>query len=267
MSADAGAEFFMTLPRNGISGPSIAVKFTSIYRSIPMRQFLAPLFLIPLMALPLAAAAQDRLITVTGEGLVAAVPDLAFVNLGVSQQAETAAAAMAAMTSSMTAVMDRLATAGIAPVDIQTGQLTLDPVYDNSTYDGTGTPKINGYIATTMLQVRVRDMAIVGQVLDAVVQDGANRLAGVTFDLANRGPALDEARRRAVADAQARAALFAQASGVALGALITLTEQSGYLNPMPMFDARMEGASGAVPVAGGEVSLQAMVTMVYAIAE
>lgn len=232
-----------------------------------MRRFLAPLFIIPLLALPLAAVAQDRLITVTGEGLVAAIPDLAYVSLGVSRQAETAAAAMAAMSASMTAVMDRLAAAGITPTDIQTGQLTLDPVYDNSSYDAGGVPKINGYIATTMVQVRVRDLTVVGTVLDAVVQDGANRLAGVTFDLADRGPAMDEARRRAVADAQGRAALFALASGVALGPLITLTEQSGYLNPAPMFDARMEGASMAVPVAGGEVSLQAMVTMVYAIAE
>lgn len=247
--------------------PSISVKFTCIYRSTRMRQFLAPLFLIPLMALPLAAAAQDRVITVTGEGIVAAVPDLAYVNLGVSQQAETAGAAMGAMSLSMTAVMDRLATAGIAPVDIQTGQLTLDPVYDNSSYDSSGGSKILGYVATTMVQVRVRDLTVVGTVLDAVVQDGANRLAGVSFDLADRGPAMDEARRRAVGDAQARADLFATASGVTLGALITLTEQSGYMNPAPMFDARMEGTSMAVPVAGGEVSLQAMVTMVYAIAD
>lgn len=236
-----------------------------------MRLFLAPLFLIPLMALPMAAAAQitaqDRVITVTGEGLVAAVPDLAFVSLGVSQQADTAGAAMDAMSSSMTAVLAQLASAGIAPADIQTGQLTLDPVYDTGSYDGGGTPVITGYMATTMVEVRVRDIAAVGDVLDAVVQDGANRLAGVRFDLADKGPALNEARRRAVADAQARAALFAEASGVSLGSLLTLTEQAGYMNPQPMFDARMEGTGMAVPVAGGEVSLQAMVTMVYAIAE
>ena len=236
-----------------------------------MRQFLAPLFTIPFLVLPMAAGAQgpvaERLITVTGEGIVAAVPDLAYVNLGVSQQAETAGAAMDAMSTSMTAVMDRLATAGIAPVDIQTGQLTLDPVYDNSSYDSSGGAKIIGYVATTMVQVRVRDLTVVGAVLDAVVQDGANRLAGVSFDLADRAPAMDEARRRAVADARARAELFAAASGVTLGVLITLTEQSGYLNPAPMFDARMEGASMAVPVAGGEVSLQAMVTMVYEVAD
>ena len=218
-----------------------------------------------LIATPVLA--QDRLITVTGEGLVAAIPDLAYVSIGVSQQAETAAEAMAAMSAGMTAVMAQLAAAGIAPTDIQTGQLTLDALYDNSSYDGTGTPDVIGYVATTMVEVRVRDLTLVGTVLDAAIQDGANRLGGVRFDLANPGPAMDEARRRAVADAQARAALFAAASGVSLGALITLTEQSGYMNPAPMFDARMADASMAVPVAGGEVSLQAMVTMVYAIAE
>lgn len=233
------------------------------------------LFAIPLTVLVLAmasltalpAVAESRLITVTGEGLVAAIPDLAYVSIGVSQQAETAGLAMAAMSSGMTAVMAQLEAAGIAVTDIQTGQLTLDPLYDSSSYDGTATPAVTGYVATTMVEVRVRDLAQVGLVLDAAIQDGANRLGGIRFDLANRAPALDEARRRAVADAQGRAALFAEASGVALGALLTLTEQSAYVNPMPMFDARMEGASMEVPVAGGEVSLQAMVTMVYAIAE
>lgn len=233
------------------------------------------LFAIPLTVLVLAMAsltalpalAESRLITVTGEGLVAAIPDLAYVSIGVSQQAETAGLAMAAMSSGMTAVMAQLDAAGIAVTDIQTGQLTLDPLYDSSSNDGTATPAVTGYVATTMVEVRVRDLAQVGLVLDAAIQDGANRLGGIRFDLANRAPALDEARRRAVADAQGRAALFAEASGVALGALLTLTEQSAYVNPMPMFDARMEGASMEVPVAGGEVSLQAMVTMVYAIAE
>ncbi len=206
----------------------------------------------------------DRLITVTGEGSVAVSPDLAFVNLGVSQDADTADQALTGMSVAMAAVLARLDAAGIAPADIQTGQLSLDPRYDYNSYDGV--PKMLGFTATTMVDVRVRDLAKLGGVLDAVVEDGANRLGGVRFDVVDKTDVMETARRAAVADAMARAAVFADAAGVTLGDLVSLTETAGYTAPMPMTALRMEADAGSVPVATGEVSLQAMVTMVYAIA-
>lgn len=207
---------------------------------------------------------SDRLITVTGEGSFAVVPDLAYVNLGVTQDAETADAALTAMSIAMTAVLARLDAAGIAPADIQTGQLSLSPRYDSSSYDGT--PKMLGFTATTTVNVRVRDMAKLGGVLDAVVEDGANQFGGISFDVADRTAAMEASRRAAVADGRAKAELYAEAAGVTLGDLVTLNEQGGYMAPAPMMEARMAADAGSVPVAAGEVSLQSSVTMVYAIA-
>jgi uncharacterized protein len=237
-----------------------------------MHPFLRSVFAAAALGLALTgiAAAQtvtmaDRLITVTGEGSVAMTPDLAFVNLGVSKDAETADQALTAMSLAMTNVMTRLAAAGIEPADIQTSQLSLDPRYDTSSYEGT--PRMLGFAATTMVNVRVRDMAKLGGVLDAVVEDGANRFGGVTFDVVDRKTVMDAARRAAVADGRARAELFAEAAGVTLGDLVTLTEMGGYYAPAPMMEARMVADAGSVPIAAGEVSIQTSVSLVYRIAD
>lgn len=207
---------------------------------------------------------EGRSITVTGEGEVAAVPDMAYVSIGVIHEAEPAADAIAAMSAATAAVLALLAEVGIAPADMQTGQLSLEPRYVHSnTYDDG--PRITGFIATTSIDVRVRELPQLGAVLDAAVQDGANRLGGVRFDLQDRAPVLDEARRRAVADARGRAELFAEAAEVDLGEVQTISEVVFYDGPRPMMEASFARDAMSVPIAEGEVSLKAQVTMVYRI--
>lgn len=224
-----------------------------------------------LLAAPSAAPAQEagpRVIQVTGEGRSAAAPDLARVSLGVAHQAKTAGEAMDMMSEGVTAVLAVLEAQGIAPADVQTGQLLLEPAYDyNASYSGS-TPPLVGFVATQMLDVRVRDLASLGTLLDAVVTDGANRLNGVSFDVDDPEAALDEARRAAVADAADRAALYAEATGLGLGPIVSISEGGGVVQPFPLFAARdaAEGAM-AVPVAPGEVNLSAFVTITYAIQE
>ncbi|NCO87606.1 MAG: SIMPL domain-containing protein [Rhodobacterales bacterium] len=236
-------------------------------KSLILNAFFAGALLAGALALPLHAEAADqpRVITVTGEASVTALPDLARISIGVSEQATSAQEALRAMSAGTAAVLARLEAAGIAATDMQTGQLSLEPQYDYSGYSGA--PKMNGFVASTMIEVRVRDLALLGEVLDAVVADGANRLGGVSFDLAERRPALDAARRDAVAVARARAELFAQAAGVELGALMSLSENGGYSAPLPMFARGEMMDAASVPVAAGEVALQASVTLVYAIAD
>jgi len=216
------------------------------------------------LALPALADAPPRQIIVTGEGLVAATPDMAWVSVGVSHDALKAVEAMNMMSVAMAAVLAELEAAGIAPADLQTGQLSLEPRYDYSSYDGV--PKMLGYTAATTIEVRVRVLDDLGSVLDAVVNEGANRLGGIRFDLDDKTQVMADARRAAVVDARGRAELYAQAAGVTLGALQTLTESGGYMAPAPMYELRMAADAGsAVPVAAGEVNFQAMVTLVYAI--
>jgi uncharacterized protein YggE len=222
---------------------------------------------------PLALAAQEaaptapqlpRMIQVVGEGRATATPDMARISLGVSQQAKTAGEAMDAMSAGMATVLATLGERGVAQNDIQTGQLMLEPAYNYNTPDGN--PVMTGFIATQILDVRVRDLGALGEVLDAVVEGGANRVNGVTFDVTDPQAVTDEARRDAVEDARARAELYAEASGVGLGELVSISESTIYTPPMPMYDAR-GGAEQAmsVPIAPGELSMVTNVTVTYAI--
>ncbi|MEY4871581.1 MAG: hypothetical protein RLZZ563_911 [Pseudomonadota bacterium] len=232
-------------------------------------RFLSATVLSGLMMLPAVAMADSHIaapatISVTGEGIVAAAPDLATVSLGVTMQGDTAAAAMAAGNSALQAVLERLKAAGIEDRDLQTSNLSLNPNWQSG--DGTTAPVIVGYIASNILSVRVRDLDKLGAVLDAVVTDGANTLNGISFGLADPDPVLDQARTEAVADARGRAELLVGAAGVKLGRILSIAESGGMMPmPAPMF--RMEAASDAVPVAGGEVGMSASVTITYEIVQ
>lgn len=208
--------------------------------------------------------ASPATITVTGEGVVSGVPDQAIVTLGVTMRAETAAQAMAANSEAQAKVIARLLAAGVGERDIQTSNLTLNP--DWRSRDGSTAPEVVGFVADNQVTIRVRDLASLGAVLDAAIQDGANTLNGLSFGLSEPRPAMDKARQQAVADAKARADLLAQAAGVSLGKIVTISESGGYVQPAPMFKADFAEAA-PVPVQGGEVATTANVTIVYEIVQ
>jgi hypothetical protein len=226
---------------------------------------LAPLALPAQEAAPAAAdAGLPRVIQVVGEGRATAAPDLARVSLGVSHQAATAGEAMDAMSAGMSQVLGTLGTAGIAQNDIQTGMLMLEPAYNYNTPDGN--PVMTGFIATQILDVTVRDLGALGDVLDTVIDGGANRVNGIYFDVSDPALVTDDARRDAVADAAERAALYAEAAGVALGDLVSISESTVYAPPTPLYDGRGGAEQAAsVPIAPGQVSLVTSVTVTYAI--
>ena len=210
-----------------------------------------------------AAGETKGQITVTGEGVVASAPDMASISLGVTPQAKTAAAALAENNTAMQAVMDRLASAGIDGRDLQTSNLQLNPNWVQN--EGMQTPEIRGYTASNMLTARVRDLTILGSVLDAAVQDGANTLNGLSFEQSNPKPAQSTARKLAVEDAKTKATEMLAAAGASLGKIISISESGGYVSPMPMMKAAMDSA--AVPVAGGEIGITAQVTIIFEIAQ
>ena len=219
------------------------------------------------LALPAAAETVPATIAVTGEGKVEMAPDMAMLSLGVMTQADTAAAALKANSDGLSGALDRLKAAGIEGRDIQTSGLSLHPNVD---YSSSGRePQVRGYTASNMLTVRLRDLSVLGQTLDAVVTEGANTLNGLSFGLQNPDEATDEARRRAVADAAHKAALYAEAAGVTLGRIVTISEQGNYGGPQPMMmaEARLAKDAGSVPVASGEISIGATISVVYEIAQ
>lgn len=210
-------------------------------------------------ALPEAA----RQMVVTGTGEVAMAPDMAMVRIGVSHRDPAAGAALQQTSDAVAAMLARLADLGVAARDIQTTGLSLHPVWRNQP-DAQGQPVPDGFEASNMVSLRLRDMAALGDVLDALVADGANRLDGISFGLQDPEAAMDEARRKAVADAQRKATLYAAAAGVGVGQVISLSEAGGGM-PRPLMMEMAAMRADSTPVAAGEVGITATVQMVFAL--
>ncbi len=236
------------------------------------RFFKACAMALGLIAAPLIAQADmpkitERTITVTGTGQADAAPDIATLRVGVTSEAKTARAAMDQTNARTAAVIARLAGLGVAERDMQTSGLSLNPVWSNRpSANGHTVNVITGFVARNGLTVRARDLDGLGALIDSVVSDGANDIGGIAFGVDDPAPLLDAARRDAVADAMARARLFAGAAGVTLGPLKTLSENGGYAPQPRMMEMAMSRDAGA-PVARGEVSYSATVTMVFGIGE
>lgn len=206
-----------------------------------------------------------RTIRVTGEGKASAAPDMAVIHTGVVTQATTAAEAVAANNEQMAKIMATLKDLKIADKDIQTSNFSVQPVYEPHREQRVS-PRIAAYQVSNQVQVKVRKVADLGRALDALVSSGSNQLNGVSFQLADPKPVLNQARAAAVADAQERAELYAKAAGVRVGEVLTISEEAQSI-PQPMFRGRamaMEAASD-VPVAAGELDFPAQVHVVFAL--
>jgi uncharacterized protein YggE len=206
----------------------------------------------------LPASAQGRL-TVQGVGQVTAVPDVARLSIGVAREAETAGEALAAVSDATAAILTRVARAGVAERDVQTGELSVQP--RRSSRQDDAPPGIEGYVARNVLTLSIRDLDGLGPLIDASVAEGANQMSGLSFGLADPSDARDEARRRAVRDAMDRAAVLAETAGLALGDVVSLTEGMPARQPGPVF--AMEEAMRSIPVALGEVAETITVTLVF----
>jgi hypothetical protein len=215
---------------------------------------------------PQLAAAQSapppRIITMSGHGEARAVPDTAMLSAGVSAQAPTAAAALAANTTRMQSVLAALKKQGVPEKDIQTSNFSISPQYANGNGEA---PRITGYQANNQVEVRLEDVSKLGATLDALVTAGANQMNGVSFLIRNDTALLADARAAAVAEARLKAETFAKAAGVSLGAILSIGE-AGNEGPRPMYAAApMMVRAKAVPVALGEQSVNADITIIWEI--
>jgi uncharacterized protein YggE len=215
-------------------------------------------------AAPAVAEDAPPSITVMGTGQVSAPPDEAKIGVGVVTEAPRAADAVKANATAMQKVFAALDAAGIDRKHVQTSRFDVSPVYADGDPQRRTPPAITGYRAANQVQIEVLGVDKVGTVLDALVGAGANELGGISFDIAEPAPLLDDARRKAIADAHRKAELYAKEAGVALGRVLRIDEAGRGGPPVPVAYARMEAA--ASPIAAGELDLSASVTVTYAIA-
>lgn len=222
-----------------------------------------------LAAGPFSAQAQtrevrlERSITVSASGSARAVPDIAHITTGVISDAETARAALTANSAQMRKVVDGLRAAGIDAQDIQTQHFAVHPRYHHPKTGGA--PQLVGYQATNSVRVTVRDLGKLGEVLDQVVSLGSNQTGGITFEVSNADKLKDEARRAAMANALRRARLLAGEAGAKVGQVLAIAEEVSGPIHRPAVMARAAMAAESVPVEAGSQSLEARVTVTWAL--
>ncbi|HEY6870090.1 MAG TPA: SIMPL domain-containing protein [Novosphingobium sp.] len=229
---------------------------------------------------PAIAAAQTppvvspgaTLLSVAAEGKVARTPDVATFGAGVVSQGKTASEAMTANAADMSRVIAALKKAGVADKDIQTSNLSLNPVYQPQRTLPGGTveppqPRIVGYQANNTVSVRQRKLGEMGKVIDALVSAGANQVNGPGFELDDPEPAQDEARTAAMTKARARAELYARAAGLRVMRILSISESGGWSPPQPvMYKMAMADAAPATPVQAGELQMNVNVTVQFELA-
>ena len=197
-------------------------------------------------------------LSVTGQ--VTQAPDVATISAGVVTQARTAGEAMADNARSMAATVAALRRANVAERDIQTASISLSPQYR---YADNQPPALTGYQASNRVSVRLREIARTGGVLDALVAAGANQIDGPTFAIDHPDAALDQARTQALADARARAELYAKAAGLHVVRIVTIREDgNGPPIVRPMMAMAVKRAADT-PVESGEQDVTATLSVTF----
>lgn len=211
---------------------------------------------------PSQALDPPQVIT-SGEGMVKATPDRAWVTIGAESRSKSSRDAQQQNATVMTAVQQKLASLGVPKDAIRTTTVDLQLEFDYN--NGRQTPR--GYVARNVIEVRVDDLAKLGELLDAAVASGAASIHGVRFDLKAREEMERTALQNAVRDANEKAQVIARGLGRNIDRIIRVEEQfTGGAPPQPMMRSfAMEKADAATPIAAGEIEIRAQVRLTAAI--
>jgi hypothetical protein len=212
------------------------------------------------LVLPTSAFADQRTISVAGQGQASAVPDQAMLSAGVATTAHTANAALADNAQKMTAVFAALKAAGVPERAIQTSNFSVSPQYSNNNNDA---QRITGYQVSNQVDVTLDDTKKLGPAIDALVAAGANQINSVNFGLRDNSALMTKAREAAMADARRRAETLAGAGNGSVGAVLSISEGSTE-TPRPVMYRAVAMAPGApTPTAAGEESVSVTVNVTY----
>ena len=214
-------------------------------------------FAVLLSALPLSV--QAGTITVSGQGVVSAVPNMASISMGVSHEAKEAQEAMDKVSAGINDVIASLKMTQVAAKDMQTSQISLRPVWTYS--ERTNTSKVTGFAASVTLSVTLRDLGAMGDVLTRVVSVGGNQFHGISLGLEDSAALEVDARALAVADAMDKANQLAEAAGLKIVDVVSISEGGSPSYPVARMDMAM--ASESMEIEAGETSVTKSVTMVF----
>ena len=207
---------------------------------------------------------QPRTINVTGNAQVILAPDIAYISIGVHSEAKTAKEAVASNNSQTQAVIDAIKGKGVDAKDIQTTNFS---VYQQEKFAPTGEDLGSFFMTDNTVYVTMRNIAKIGDILDASISAGANSIYGINFDVQDKESALATGRDQAMVDAKSQAEQLAKASGATLGDVQSISYYSS--SPSPIYydtkAAGVGGGGGSVPVSPGQLTLTVSVSVTYAI--
>jgi uncharacterized protein len=203
-------------------------------------------------------------VVVIGEGSVTVPPDYAEIKSGVTTRAKTAKEAADANAKLMTAIATALTDSGVDQKNIQTAQFSVQPIYMQQ--QSNAERKLSGFTVSNQVNVTIRQIAKLGDIVDRLVTAGATDIGDIEFLHSDPAKLLDQARAAAIADARHKAELYAQAAGLSLGRAAWITEDPGYAPVMPMAAMRGGLAKMATPIAPGEDTLNVRITVGFDVA-
>ena len=196
------------------------------------------------------ASSPERSITISAEGKVEAVPDIATTNFSVVSEGKDAKTVQKNNSDKINAVLAFLKSEGVAEKDVKTTNYDLYPEYDYRNYptpSGSGLPNpIIGYRLTQTLTVKIRDLNKVGEILEGVVSRGINQTGGVSFDIDDPDNLKDQARTEAFAKAREKAAALVGQSGAHIGRIVNIIESDFSVPPIPYYG--LDGLGGGAEV-------------------
>jgi uncharacterized protein len=221
------------------------------------------MLLTPAAAAQQPAALEPPVVVTTGEGIVEAAPDRAWITIAAETRAGNPREAQRRNTEAMTPVIDRIRGAGIAADAIRTIGYDLQQEWDY-----TNNQRVSrGYVAHNTIEVRVDAIDRVGELLELAVGSGATTVGGVRFDLKDRKKLEREALRLAVEDARTRADAAASGAGRTVDRVLRIdpADDGGGPTPMPRVAFAAAKAADAAPIAPGQLQIRSQVTLTSAL--
>jgi uncharacterized protein YggE len=201
------------------------------------------------------ASPHHQGMTLTGQGRVTLVPDLAVIRLGVQNNGTDLEEMQAQNAQTTQTIIDALNQLGVR--DIKTFQYTIDKLYGEEN----GTPVDRGYTVRNILEIRTDDLAGVGGIIDVAVDSGANVVDLISFEVLQPELYYQQALNIAVMDAIEKARSIARHLGISINSIpVSIIENSVLPRPSQAFQREL----AATPVIPGNITIEAMVTAEFA---
>ena len=208
---------------------------------------------------------QRRTISLSSTGAIRTTPDKVDISTGVTSEAKTAREALDLNNEAMTKVVAGLKEEDIEPKDIQTVNFSVGPVYEQRPIDKPAPPVIVGYRVSNQVRITVHDTKKLGAILDKVVTLGSNQIDSIEFGVTEPEALKDEARKLALKNVTDNAKLYAEAAGVGLGQIVSISEEeSSYYPRAAPAMARLDAVK-EVAIEAGTATVEVRVRVVWEI--